>query len=115
MPIFLSRHAAPAVSPEDIVSERVAVSVRVSEEAIVTVAADGEVVFSGKFPSDETKSFEAEREIVVSSGVGAAVLVRADGGREESLSTDSGPAERIFRSESDSAGAGISEPVNDNQ
>lgn len=109
------QRAAPAVSPGDIVSDRVSVLVRVSEEAVVTVVSDGEVVFSGKFPKGEAKPFEAKREIVVSSEAGAVVFVRVGGSGEEPLSTDAGPAERIFRSDSDGSEAGISEAVTDNQ
>jgi cytoskeletal protein RodZ len=107
--------AAKAAPSGDIVSERIAVSVRVSEEAIVTVVSDSEVVFSGKFPPGETKPFEAKREIVVSSETGAVVFVRAGGSGEEPLSMNTGPVERIFRLESDGPRAGTSEFLNDNQ
>ncbi len=89
--------AAPAVSEGDMIPMRVEVSIRMTETATVTIEADEEIVFSGELSREETKRFEAKREIRVSSGKGTAVFVRSGNDPEEILSQDSGSAERTFR------------------
>lgn len=88
--------AAPAMSAEDMIPDRIPVLIRVSEEVVVTIVSDGATVFSGVLSPSETKTFDVERDIRISSGSGNVVFVRIGDGAEELLSTDSGSAERVF-------------------
>jgi len=72
--------------PDPVRTDAVRLSVRATAPTAVSVRADGEIVWSGKFPSGETKPFEARERIEISSDVGNAVLIRQDDGSESALS-----------------------------
>ena len=86
-----------AVSGQAVAPAGLSVSIRMAESANVSVKVDGSVVFSGKLLPDERKEFEAKEEVILSSGVGSAVLVRVGDAAEEPLSEEAASVERVFR------------------
>jgi len=82
--------------PDAPVDETIRLAVRVGADTVLSVTADGEVVWNGRASAGEERSFSASETIEVSADSGEAVTVRFGGGAEETLSAVTGAASVAF-------------------
>ena len=80
------RGTTDVVLSEPTQARTVSLSIRSTIPTTVSVRTDSEIIWSGKLPVGEEKSFTATEKIEISSDVGNAVLIRQDGGSETLLS-----------------------------
>jgi cytoskeletal protein RodZ len=72
------------------------VALRTVRATSVSVGVDGVIVWSGKLPVGEEKTFDARERVEVSSDEGNAVMIREGDTAEAALSGDARPATTVF-------------------